>query len=95
MEEVKNIVAEIEVKAKQLKLKLSAVRTENEVLTEKIQTLTNRLEEKEQEVRDFQDKINNLSQQTVVTDASSEAEHNEQIEALVREIDDCISRLKQ
>ena len=96
MEEVRKVIAEIERKLSKLKGNLVAVRSENEVLQEKVQVLSERLEQREQEVKDFQEKIDVLSQRDdFVVQSQEKNEHNDQIDALVREIDECMSRLKQ
>lgn len=98
MEEVKSVIAGIRSKVVNLKGTLHAVQTENNQLKEKLTVLENRLVEREAEAVDFQHKIDQLTQQigsqTSVSSNDSEAQ-NEQIDALVREIDDCIGRLKQ
>lgn len=98
MEEIKTVIAEIEGKVSNLKLHLTSTRSENTELKEKVSVLTARLEEREQEVKDFQHKIDELMQQSS-NQISSDSEMNrlelrEEIDALVKEIDDCISRLK-
>lgn len=98
MEEVKTVIAGIRSKVGNLKDVLRAVQTENIQLKEKLTVLESRLEEREAEVVDFQAKIDQLTQQNVFEASSSSdgpEDQNEQIDALVREIDDCIGRLKQ
>lgn len=98
MEKVKTVLADIRSKVSNLKMVLRTTEAENSELKEKLIVLEDRLEEREAEIVDFQNKINQLTQQNVIeTNASSNgaADQNEQIDALVREIDDCISRLKQ
>lgn len=98
MEEVRKVIATIEDKVKNLKNTLAAVDSENETLKMKVNKLETRLEEREKEIVDFQEKIDNLSQRNESTNSDSlidEEEQNAQIEALVREIDDCISQLKK
>lgn len=98
MEEVKSVIAGIRSKVVNLKGTLHAVQTENSQLKEKLTVLENRLVEREAEVVDFQAKVDQLTQQNLFRASSSSDEsedQNEQIDALVREIDDCIGRLKQ
>lgn len=98
MEEVKTVIAGIRSKVANLKSDLQSVQTENIQLKEKLTLLESRLEEREAEVVDFKAKVDQLTQQNVMETSSSSHEpedQNEQIDALVREIDDCIGRLKQ
>lgn len=98
MKEVKTVIAGIRSKVVSLKDVLRSVQTENIQLKEKLSVLENRLEEREAEIVDFQVKVDQLTQQNVInfSDSSNGLEdQNEQIDALVREIDDCIGRLKQ
>lgn len=98
MEEVKTVIAGIRSKVANLKSDLQSVQTENIQLKEKLTLLESRLEEREAEVVDFKAKVDQLTQQNVMETSSFSHEpedQNEQIDALVREIDDCIGRLKQ
>lgn len=94
MEEVEKIIQNITSKVTDLKQALSSVTSENQVLSEKIQVLEKQLTAKEEELKDFQGKINEFELQSNENTNSSD-EDNVEIEAIVREIDDCISRLKQ
>lgn len=96
MEEVRSIISEIGQKVTRLKNDLSQVRSENSMLKEKLQTLEARLASREQEVCDFQEKIDALEQRehSLMENQSISVSKNDEIDALVREIDTCITQLK-
>lgn len=100
MEEVRNIISEIGQKVSNLKSNLAQVRSENNVLNEEISTLESRLKEREEELKDFQVKVEEMKQRErhlleskEVSDANGQK--RDEIDALVREIDECIIRLKE
>ena len=94
MKEVEVLIAKITTKVTDLKQNLASVTSDNQVLSEKIQTLQKQLSERKEELDDLQEKINVLSLQSNTVSEPGE-ERNSEIEAIVREIDDCISRLKK
>lgn len=96
MEEIQNVIAEIETKIAKMRASLRTVRTENEDLKSEIQTLTNNLSQKQNELEDFMSKYNNVKNQLEqgLIGTSKKDDYSSQIDELVREIDDCISRLK-
>jgi predicted nucleic acid-binding Zn-ribbon protein len=96
MEEIKHIISEIKTRATQLKDELNNVRVENDGLNEKLKTLVSNLEEKENEVSELNSKLSVLEQQAKEVVVEEPIKNNDlEIDALVREIDDCINRLKQ
>lgn len=97
MEEVRNIISEIGQKVSRLKNDLSQVRSENAVLKETIETLEARLLQREQEVQSFQVKIEELEQKEhqLLESQVMKGSKGDEIDALVREIDACITQLKQ
>lgn len=93
MQEVKRLITEIESKVVSLKTQLVAKQLDNDRLQEQVNALIFKLNQREEELKDFEQKLQSLEQMTPVTQESNN--QNEVIDALVREIDDCISRLKQ
>ena len=93
MQEVKRLITEIESKVVSLKTQLGAKQLENDRLQEQVNALIFKLNQREEELKDFEQKLQSLEQMTPLIPDSGN--HNEMIDALVREIDDCISRLKQ
>jgi septal ring factor EnvC (AmiA/AmiB activator) len=93
MQEVKRLITEIESKVVSLKTQLGAKQLDNDRLQEQVNALIFKLNQREEELKDFEQKLQSLEQMTPVTQESNN--QNEVIDALVREIDDCISRLKQ
>jgi septal ring factor EnvC (AmiA/AmiB activator) len=93
MQEVKRLISEIESKVVSLKTQLGAKQLENDRLQEQVSALIFKLNQREEELKDFEQKLQSLEQQAPLTRETDN--QNEMIDALVREIDDCISRLKQ
>jgi septal ring factor EnvC (AmiA/AmiB activator) len=93
MQEVKRLITEIESKVVSLKTQLGAKQLDNDRLQEQVNALIFKLNQREEELKDFEQKLQSLEQMTPITQESNN--QNEVIDALVREIDDCISRLKQ
>lgn len=93
MQEVKRLITEIESKVVSLKTQLGAKQLDNDRLQEQVNALIFKLNQREEELKDFEQKLQSLEQMTPVIQESNN--QNEVIDALVREIDDCISRLKQ
>lgn len=93
MQEVKRLITEIESKVVSLKTQLGSKQLDNDRLQEQVNALIFKLNQREEELKDFEQKLQSLEQMTPVTQESNN--QNEVIDALVREIDDCISRLKQ
>lgn len=98
MESLKKVISEIQVKVTSLKEQLSKMSSDNERMTQTIVVLEKRLEEKQTELNDSHTKIEELSIQSKDSNSNNEnvdgQMNQEDIEALVREIDDCIIRLK-
>lgn len=93
MQEVKRLITEIESKVVSLKTQLGSKELDNNRLQEQVNALIFKLNQREEELKDFEQKLHSLEQ---TTSAAVESDNqNEVIDALVREIDDCISRLKQ
>jgi len=97
MEEIQQVIAEIESKVANMLTSLVDVKTENNELTAEVQLLNEKLSQRADEVKDFRDKYDVLMRQhedRLLLENQSEKGNEAQIDALVREIDDCIGRLK-
>ncbi|PWH86589.1 hypothetical protein [Brumimicrobium oceani] len=97
MEEIQKVIAEIELKVAKMHASLINVKSENTELTSELQLLNEKLRERADEVQDFKDKYDDLLRQNeerVSLEEKNKKGNAEQIDALVREIDDCIGRLK-
>lgn len=96
MEEIKDIINDIKTHAAQLKSELQNVRLEKNSLQEMLDTVTQNLQQKEEQVIELYEKIEWLVQQPKEVVAEESVKNDDlEIDALVREIDDCINRLKQ
>ncbi|WP_417266033.1 hypothetical protein [Brumimicrobium sp.] len=96
MKEIQKVIAEIEMKVAKMRTALMHVRTENDSLKTEVRQLHEKLSQREQEVQDFQKKYDILKHQQEQSQlvVNSQKDNGAQIDALVREIDDCIGRLK-
>ncbi|MBW7867795.1 MAG: hypothetical protein H3C31_05660 [Brumimicrobium sp.] len=97
MEEVQQVISQIQLKISKMQDSMSQVKTENEALKSEVQLLNDKLVQRVKEAEDFQEKYNELVRQQVskpVGDSIFPIDRDAEIDALVREIDDCISRLK-
>ncbi len=97
MEEIQKVIAEIEMKIVKMRTSLMDAKTKNEALESELNTIKEKLGQREREALDFKQKYNELSHQLEqsLLDSSKNTDNNDaQIDALVREIDDCIGRLK-
>lgn len=97
MEEIQKVIAEIEMKIVKMRTSLMDVRSKNEALKSEMDTLRKKLSQREREVLDFQEKYNDLKhqqEQSLLESVEGSGNKQVQIDALVREIDDCIGRLK-
>lgn len=96
MEEIQKVIAEIEMKVAKMRTSLMHVKIENDSLKAEVQQLNEKLGQREQEVQDFQNKYDELKHQQEQNQLVmySQKDNGAQIDALVREIDDCIGRLK-
>lgn len=97
MEDIQLVITEIEAKVGKMRNALNNVKVENSALKSEVERLSDKLLEREQEATDFKNKYDELmhkfeNSQVVITNDSSD--NDAQIDALVREIDECISRLK-
>ncbi|HTO38687.1 MAG TPA: hypothetical protein VL021_09710 [Brumimicrobium sp.] len=97
MEDIQLVITEIEAKVGKMRNALNNVKVENSALKSEVERLSDKLLEREQEATDFKNKYDDLmhkfeNSQVVITNDSSD--NDAQIDALVREIDECISRLK-
>lgn len=98
MKEIKEVIAEIETKVAKMNASLAQVETENETLAEELSVVHEKLKQRSLELSDFKEKYNVLLHQQAQKEGSGEeiaADKNVQIDALVREIDDCINQLKE
>ena len=96
MEEIQKVIAEIEMKVAKMRASLLNVKTENDTLSAEVQRLNQKLGQREHEVLDFKakyDELKHRQEQNQVVVNNQEG-NGAQIDALVREIDDCIGRLK-
>jgi len=95
MERVQQVISEIHEKVKRVKGCLDSVETENEQLMSELDRLRENLSKVEQEAADFRQKYDDVKNQLEsFRSESSDEGKDEQIDLLVREIDDCIQRLK-
>lgn len=97
MEEIQQVIAEIESKVANMRTSLVDVKTENNELTAEVQLLNDKLSKRAEEVKDFRDKYDVLMrkhEERLSLENQSKKGNEAQIDALVREIDDCIGRLK-
>ena len=97
MEEIQKVIAEIEMKIVKMRTSLMDARTKNEALESELNTIKEKLGQREREALDFKQKYDELRHQKEQGDWGSDKnsdDENAQIDALVREIDDCIGRLK-
>lgn len=97
MEDIQLVITEIEAKVGKMRNALNNVKVENSALKSEVERLSDKLLEREQEATDFKNKYDDLmhkfeNSQVVITNDSPD--NDAQIDALVREIDECISRLK-
>jgi septal ring factor EnvC (AmiA/AmiB activator) len=102
MEEIKSIIAALDVEITSLKAELSELKASNSALSSNLSQVTAQLHKREEELKDFQAKIDDLTQQIKITEQNQQAQKQDgvvvsevEIDALVREIDECINRLKQ
>lgn len=97
MQDIKLIIQEIQKRGEVLKSELAKMQSDNASLQDKVVLLTRNLETKQSEVRDLTSQIDHLNAalQESEAKANSAQVNDEEIDFLVREIDDCINRLKQ
>lgn|SRR5690554_5788216 len=97
MEEIQKVITELASKIEVMRSSLAEVKTTNIALKSEIELLQQELFLKGQEAKDFKIKYDDLMQrfeQVEENSTMSQPNNDAQIDALVREIDDCISRLK-
>lgn len=95
MDKVQQVISEIHEKVVKLKASLGAVETENDSLKSELEVLKGKLSKTEQEAADFREKYDAVKDQMQNSSSLNvNEEKDEQIDLLVREIDECISRLK-
>lgn len=94
MEKIQEIISEIHGKVGHLKLTLDRVETDNEKLRGEINVLRDKLAKSEQEAAEFRDKYDAIKEQLTLGMQSNTHSQDEEIDLLVREIDECINRLK-
>ena len=98
MKAFKEVVKDIESKVTNLKNSISSLKQENSELKSTLEVLENRLEEKVTELNDCHTKINHLTLELEESKLGSSIKNDvsdEEVTALVREIDECINVLKQ
>lgn len=102
---VHQLLDEIREKSVKLKSQVAAERAKNEALSTEISELKLEIDSKKQEVEDLQNKVSELSanieslkEQSVNSESSSQTGAvltNEEIDALVKEIEYCMQQLKR
>jgi uncharacterized protein YoxC len=92
MQEVKRLIEEIGSKVANLQGKLQATELENERLQDQVNTMIFKLNQRETELKDLEQKLDAMEQSMTPVSAVN---RDMEIDALVREIDECIMRLKQ
>lgn len=97
MQDIKLIIQEIQEKGEALKSELTKMRNDNASLQSKVEILTQNLESKQEEVKALTSQVNHLNAALKDSEANAVTAqvNDEEIDFLVREIDDCINRLKQ
>lgn len=93
MEKVQQVITEIHEKVGRLKSSLNRVESENETLKEELNVLKGKLEKTEQEAAEFREKYDAMKDQVNDSAIPKKGIDDEEIDLLVREIDDCINRL--
>ncbi|PKR80797.1 hypothetical protein CW751_08495 [Brumimicrobium salinarum] len=96
MEDIQKVITEIEMKVAKMRSSLRSVNAENTKLQAEVLRLNEKLSARETEVLEFKSKYDQLKahQEQNHVEQDYQQDKNVQIDALVREIDDCISRLK-
>lgn len=95
MEKIDQVIAEIESQVAHIKKALGDAETENKSLQEEVTLLRNKLEETEAQAREYRSKYDEIARvQDAVPSTDEGVVTEEEIDALVREIDTCINRLK-
>ena len=97
MEEVRKVIGEIEQKIAKMRGSMDGMKSENETLKSEIDLLAEKLKMREEEAKEFKLKYDDLLQKSehLGSHIEKDDDQNAQIDALVREIDDCIGRLKE
>ncbi|SFT76832.1 hypothetical protein SAMN05216474_2290 [Lishizhenia tianjinensis] len=97
MQDIKLIIQEIQKRGEALKSELATMRNDNASLQDKVAMLTRNLENKQAEVLDLTSQVDHLNAALKESEAKANSAqvNDEEIDFLVREIDDCINRLKQ
>ncbi|MDX1445043.1 hypothetical protein [Lishizhenia sp.] len=97
MQDIKLIIQEIQKRGEALKSELAKMQSDNASLQDKVALLTRNLETKQSEVKDLTSQIDHLNVALKESEAKANSAqvNDEEIDFLVREIDDCINRLKQ
>lgn len=95
MQEVLHIIDQIISKTTLLKENLNQEKSINHSLNEQIIELTSKLDQKQKEVEELSNKLQSIEPAPEFNaQVESENSHTEMIHELVREIDDCIAKLK-
>ena len=96
---MQHVIAEIEEKVAHMQTVLKDVKTENVSFQQEVDLLRDKLEKRAHEANEWKEKYDDLqhqkSHQEENVEDSNTTETDAQIDALVREIDDCIGRLKE
>ena len=96
MEEIQKVITEVEMKVAKMRASLLNITSEKDDLKAEVQRLNEKLGQREHEVLNFKAKYDELKhqQENSQTIVNNQSDNGAQIDVLVREIDDCISRLK-
>ncbi|MGM0478979.1 MAG: hypothetical protein ACQERC_07120 [Bacteroidota bacterium] len=95
MEKIDQVIAQIESQVARIKEALGHAEIENKSLQEEVSLLREKLKETEAHAREYRSKYDEIARaQTSAPSANEDAVTEGEIDALVREIDTCINRLK-
>lgn len=96
MEEIRKVISGIEAKVAQMRASLEGINEENRSFSHEILKLKEKLQQRESELSDFRKKYELLLHQNSKEEIREvEGDKNKEIDALVREIEDCINQLKE
>ncbi len=95
MKKIDQVIAQIESQVAQIKEALGHAEMENKSLQEEVSLLRNKLEQTEAQANEYRSKYDEIARiQSTESSVNEDAVTEEEIDALVREIDTCINRLK-
>ncbi|GEM_PF-1381847 len=95
MKKIDQVIAQIESQVAQIKEALGHAEMENKSLQEEVSLLRNKLEQTEAQANEYRSKYDEIARiQSAESSVNEDPVTEEEIDALVREIDTCINRLK-